>query len=50
MPNPAIAAAVRFGISGDRPIVLVTAGVSQGLGLLRSLTQALRLWSWGGVA
>ncbi len=40
----------RFGISGDRPIVLVTAGVSQGLGLLRSLTQALRLWSWGGVA
>jgi len=40
----------RFGISGDRPIVLVSAGVSQGLGLLRSLAQALRLWSWGGVA
>ncbi len=39
----------RFGISGDRPIVLVSAGVSQGLGLLRSLAQALRLWSWGGV-
>ena len=39
----------RFGISGDRPIILVSAGVSQGLGLLRSLAQALRLWSWGGV-
>ncbi len=40
----------RFGISGDRPIVLVSAGVTQGLGLLRSLAQALRLWSWGGIA
>ena len=40
----------RFGISGDLPIVLVSAGVGQGLGLLRSLAQALRLWSWGGVA
>ena len=39
----------RFGISGDRPLVLVSAGVTQGLGLLRSLAQALRLWSWGGV-
>ena len=36
----------RFGISGDLPIVLVSAGVGQGLGLLRSLAQALRLWSW----
>ncbi len=40
----------RFGISGDRPIVLVSAGVAQGFGLLRSLSQALRLWSWGGIA
>jgi len=40
----------RFGISGDRPIVLVSAGVDQGFGLLRSLAQGLRLWSWGGVA
>ena len=40
----------RFSISGDRPIVLVTVGATQGLGLLRSLAQALRLWSWGGVA
>ena len=40
----------RFGISGDRPILLVSAGVDQGFGLLRSLAQALRLWSWGGLA
>lgn len=40
----------RFGMSGDRPIVLVSARESQGLGLLRSLAQALRLWSWGGMA
>ncbi len=40
----------RFGISGDRPIVLVSAGVTQGVGLLRSVAQALRLWSWGGIA
>ncbi|WP_310384980.1 GH36-type glycosyl hydrolase domain-containing protein [Roseateles sp.] len=40
----------RFGISGDRPLILVSAGVLQGLGLLRSLAKALRLWSWGGVA
>ena len=40
----------RFGISGDRPLMLVSAGAPQGLGLLRSLAQALRLWSWGGVA
>ncbi|CAN5287839.1 glucoamylase family protein [soil metagenome] len=40
----------RFGISGDRPILLVTAGVAQGLGLLRSLGKALRLWGFAGVA
>jgi len=39
----------RFGISGDRPIVLVSAQAAQGQGLLRSLALALRLWSWGGV-
>ncbi len=39
----------RFGISGDRPIILVSADVTQGLGLLRSLAQGLSLWSWGGV-
>jgi len=40
----------RFGISGDRPLILVSAGVIQGLGLLRSLAQALNHWSWGGIA
>ncbi len=39
----------RLGISGDRPVVLVSAGTSQGMGLLRSLVQALRLWSWAGI-
>ncbi|MDB5850487.1 MAG: carbohydrate-binding protein, partial [Rhodoferax sp.] len=29
----------RFGISGDRPLILVSAGVSEGVGLLRSLAQ-----------
>lgn len=36
----------RFGLSGDRPIMLVVVGASQGLGLLRSLSHALQLWSW----
>jgi cyclic beta-1,2-glucan synthetase len=40
----------RFGISGDRPIVLVSAGTRQDRGLLRSLSQALGVWAWGGVA
>ena len=40
----------RFGMSGDRPIILVTADIAEGLGLLRSLAKALRVWSWGGVA
>jgi cyclic beta-1,2-glucan synthetase len=39
----------RFGISGDRPILCVWAAAVQGVGLLRSLVQALRLWSWGGL-
>lgn len=40
----------RFGISGDRPIILVRVNGVQNLGLLRSLAQALRLWTWGGLA
>lgn len=40
----------RFGISGDRPVVLVSAGTPQALGLLRSVVQALRIWAWGGIA
>ena len=39
-----------LGISGDRPIVLVHAGVAQGLGLLRLLANLLREWSRAGVA
>ena len=40
----------RHGISGDKPIVLVSAGVPQGLGLMRSMAQALRVWSFSGLA
>jgi cyclic beta-1,2-glucan synthetase len=40
----------RFGISGDRPIILVTGGAVHGLGLMRTLAQALRLWSWSALA
>ncbi|MES2877467.1 MAG: glucoamylase family protein [Pseudomonadota bacterium] len=40
----------RMGISGDRPLILVSAGVMEGLGLLRSLAQAMSLWAWGGIA
>ncbi|MFH7044882.1 glucoamylase family protein [Paucibacter sp. JuS9] len=39
----------RFGISGERPLLLVTAHAIQGLGLLRTLAQALRWWSFAGV-
>ncbi len=40
----------RFGMSGERPIVVVVAGVAQSMSLVRTLAQALRVWSWGGVA
>jgi cyclic beta-1,2-glucan synthetase len=39
----------RFGISGDRPILLVLAGVPQGLGLLRAVSQAMNLWAWSSL-
>ena len=39
----------RFGISGDRPIILVSAGIVDGLGLLRTMTKGLRIWSRGGI-
>jgi len=39
----------RFGISGERALILVSVGVAQGLGLLRSLAQALILWSRAGI-
>jgi len=39
----------RFGISGDRPMLLVLVSVNEGLGLIRALSQALGLWLWGNV-
>ena len=39
----------RFGISGDRPIVLVAASAPDATGLVRTLVQALKLWTWGGL-
>lgn len=40
----------RFEISGERPVILVLAGVPQGQGLLRALSRALKLWLWGNIA
>ncbi len=40
----------RFAISGDRPLILVSAADAQGLGLLRAMAQALNQWAWAGVA
>ena len=40
----------RMGISGDRPLLLVSAASVECLPLLRSLAQALRWWAWGGIA
>ena len=39
----------RLGLSGERPLVVVEVATVQGVRLVRSLLQALRLWSWGGV-
>jgi cyclic beta-1,2-glucan synthetase len=40
----------RFGISGDRPIIVATISAMQGLRLVISLVQALPWWSWGAMA
>jgi len=40
----------RLGISGDRPLLLVSAESVSCLPLLRTLAQVLRHWAWGGVA
>ena len=40
----------RFGISGDRPLIVATISAVQGLRLVRSLAQALPWWSWGALA
>ena len=37
----------RLGISGDKPVLLVWASVTEGMGLLRVAIQALRWWAWG---
>lgn len=52
VPEPAIdrRSLWRFGISGDRPIIVVTISAVQGLRLVRSLVQALPWWSWGALA
>ncbi|WP_245644848.1 GH36-type glycosyl hydrolase domain-containing protein [Hydrogenophaga flava] len=38
-----------LGLSGTRPLVLVTAGPTKGMGLLRALVQAQREWARAGV-
>ena len=38
-----------LGLSGERAILLVSVGTPQGLGLVRSLAQALQWWSWAGL-
>lgn len=40
----------RFGLSGERPVVLVHISINEGLGLVRSLTRAMRLWARGGIS
>ena len=40
----------RFDISGDRPVILVLVSSTQGLGMMRVLSQALSLWLWGNIA
>ncbi|MDP1901870.1 MAG: glucoamylase family protein [Rubrivivax sp.] len=40
----------RLGLSGERPLLLVSVGAQHGLGLLRSLARALPLWGGAGVA
>ncbi|MDE2566000.1 MAG: carbohydrate-binding protein, partial [Burkholderiales bacterium] len=40
----------RYGISGERPLILVSIATLPGLVLVQALAQALCWWSWGGVA
>ena len=39
----------RFGLSGDRPLIVVAVGAVHDLRPVRTLVQALRWWTWGGV-
>jgi cyclic beta-1,2-glucan synthetase len=41
---------LRVGLSGDRPIVLLSVSSLNGLGLLRAMAQSLNLWAWSGIA
>jgi cyclic beta-1,2-glucan synthetase len=40
----------RLGISGDRPLIVVDISNTHGLRMMEPLVQALRLWTWGGLA
>ncbi|HJV70164.1 GH36-type glycosyl hydrolase domain-containing protein [Ideonella sp.] len=40
----------RFGVSGDRPIIVARIGAAQGLPAVRALLAALRLWELAGLA
>ena len=40
----------RFGLSGDKPIVLVRIHSSSGIALVQTLLQAQPLWGFGGIA
>ena len=40
----------RFGLSGDKPIVLVRIHSSSGMALVQTLLQAQPLWGFGGIA
>ena len=39
----------RFGLSGERPLIVISVSAVHDLRPVRSLLEALRLWSWGGV-
>ncbi|OYT87445.1 MAG: carbohydrate-binding protein [Burkholderiales bacterium PBB6] len=40
----------RFGLSGDRPLIVITVSAVPGLRLVGTLVQGLHRWAWGGVA
>ncbi|MBL0087485.1 MAG: carbohydrate-binding protein [Ideonella sp.] len=40
----------RFGVSGDRPLIVVGISALHGVPLVSRLVRALRWWSWGGLA
>ena len=40
----------RFGLSGERPLIVVDIAALHGVRLVHALTQGLRLWTWGALA